>query len=274
MTNKKENANDFKLPNLPINKWLLILLVFLSGLLCLLISRHIENYKIFSLILELLGAFLVIAIPLEILRELFFEEATRASFALQVSQLFDDKIDAELIQARKFGLDRIENSLPVKVLFDRLQQGDTLWWLDTYYPGHKIWIDNIRLAVQRGVSINMLILDPLSPFCAMRAKEIGYTNESFTAELRFFIADLEECRRNLNQKNGHITIFIYNNLLGVPCHVVTRDDIPIYAYSSMYLNKPTHVGDFPHFCWSQGPMCEILFNYVKEKSSGAVVMTL
>ncbi len=268
MTNTKENIKNFKLPALPVNKWLVILLVFLGGFLCLVISRQIQN-QLFSLILDLVGGFLVVGIPLEILRELFFEEANRASFVAQVSQVFDDKIDAELIQARKIGLNRIENSLPIKKIFDELQPGDTLWWLDTFSPGHKTWIDYAKRAVQRGASLNMLILDPNSPFCAMRAKEIGelFTSESFIAELSLFIADFKEFQRNLNKQKkllGHMEILLYNDLLGVPCYIVTRADKPIYAYSSMYLAKPTGV-DFPHFYWNQGPMCEILFDYVKKK---------
>ena len=268
MTNTKENINNFKLPNLPVIYWLLIRIIFLVGVLCLSLSRQV-NFEILSQILELMGSFLVIAVPVELIREFFFEKINRASFVSEVSKFFDDKIDAELIQARKFGLGRIENSLPVAQIFNDLQQGDTLWWLDTFCAGHKTWIESAKQAIQRGAPINMLILDPTSSFCVMRATEIGdfFTNESFTDELRLFIKDFEKCRNDfINQKNvlGHLDIVTYNNLLGVPCYIVTRDGKPIYAYSSMYLSKSTSI-NFPHFNWEQGPMCEYLYHYVKGK---------
>lgn len=276
MTDRTKRIVNIKLPKLAVNKWLLILLIFVVGFLCLIISRQIEHNELLSLILDLFGAFLVVAVPLEILKEIFFEAANKEAFAHEVSQLFDEKIDAELIQARKFGLDRIENSFPLIEMFDSLQPGDTLWWLDTFCPGHKTWLPHVKHAIARGASINMLVLDPDSSFCSMRAKEIGdiFTDESFVAELRLFISDFEECRRILEKQHklvGHFDIVRYNDLLGVPCYVVTRNDRPIYGYSSMYLTQPTGV-EFPHFCWTQGGMCEILFIYIKGKYDRAIAM--
>jgi len=94
-----------------------------------------------------------------------------------------------------------------------------------------------------------------------------FTNESFTDELRLLIKDFEKCRSDfINQKNvlGHLNIVTYNNLLGVPCYIITRDGKAIYSYSSMYLSKSTSI-NFPHFNWEQGPMCEYLYHYVKGK---------
>jgi hypothetical protein len=270
MTNAKENVKQPRLPVLSTNKWLLITLIFFFGIICLLVSRQLREYELFSLILDLLGGFLVVAIPIEILREVFFEEANTASFVAQVSQIFDDKIDAELVQARKIGLDSIESSLSFKKIFDDLQPGDTLWWLDTFAPAHRSWIEHVTRAIQRGVSVNMLILDPKSPLCAMRAMELApdFTLETFLAELSLFIADFNNLSK---QKNliGHLNICLYDDLLGAPIYLVTKNAKPIYAYSSMYLSKPTGV-DFPHFRWNEGPMCEILFHYVREKYNLAI----
>jgi|GEM_PF-3023147 hypothetical protein len=268
MINTKEIFKDYKMPNLPALHWLVITTIFLLGVSFLLLGRIFEKQGILSQFLDLVGSFLVIAIPLEILREFFFEKISRESFVRQVSKLFDEKIDTEMMQTRKFGLSRIYDFLPIEKLFDDLLPGDTLWWLDTYCPGHKRWIENVKNAIQRDVIINMLVLDPSSPFCSLRAQEIGglYTTDSYISELKLFIKDFEKCRDVLTSQNalGYLDIIIYNDLLGVPCYIVTRNEKPIYAYSSMFLTKSTGTG-FPHFYWEQGPMCISLYQYVKEK---------
>ena len=263
MYNKIDNKKTKK------DTWLLIAVIFLIGFACLLISRiWLTQNTIYSLIVDLIGGFLVIAVPMEILKELFFKEDNLSSFENRINHLFESKIEGVLIQAKKFGLESIENSLPIKQLFDDLKAGDTLWWLDTFSPGHKQWLDNVEKAILRGAVINMLIPDPNSELCAMRADEIGgfYKPEKFTTELNIFIEDFTECKKfiNKNTLGGDINIVLYNDLFGVPCYIVTRDDQPIYAYSSMYLTKPTGV-DFPHFRWNQGAMIQILFTYVKNK---------
>ncbi len=250
-------------------KWILILAIFLLGFIFVLTGKlYATQGSILALILDLLGGFLVIAVPLEILRELFFEKDNIASFVTQVEGLFDRKIDLQ-IRARQFGLIRIEESLLFDKVFDSLKPGDTLWWLDTFSPGHKGWIDHVEAAIRHGASVNMLILDPESPLCAMRAEEIGgyYKPERFRNELETFIADFKECQKTVNEENSkgaRLTISLYRDLLGVPCYIVVRKNQPILAYSSMYLTKPTGV-DFPHFCWNQGPMCDILYSYVMGK---------
>ena len=265
MANSKENIKKFNVHVLPTNRWLLITLIFLFGIICLLASRQFQEYALLSLILDLIGGFLVVAIPVEILREMFFEEANMESFVAQVDQLFDDKIDAELIQARKIGLDSIESSISFQRVFDDLRPKDTLWFLDTFAPAHMSWIEHVSLALQRGASVNMLILDPVSPLCKMRAIELSnaFTPRTFREQLKSFIEDFNRLSKQKNLK-GHLSIVLYDNLLGIPIYLVSRNDKPIYAYSSMYLSRPTGV-DFPHFRWREGPMCEILFQYVKEK---------
>jgi hypothetical protein len=71
MSNLSKNGKT----RISIVKWLLIGLIFIVGFSCLLVSRQIhKEYELGSLILDLFGAFLVIAIPLEVLREIFFEK--------------------------------------------------------------------------------------------------------------------------------------------------------------------------------------------------------
>jgi hypothetical protein len=268
----EENQNKKKYRGLTLFNWLLIAFIFVLGAICLLMSQLpiFGDYKNLSLILNMVGGFLIVAIPLELLREFFFTEANLSSFENRVEQLFDKKIDGALLQARKFGLQRIEDSLPVTKLFTSLKAGDTLWWLMTFCPGHKMWIKHVEEAVAAGAVINMLIPAPDSPLCALRAEEITedyYSVERFNKDLTTFIEDFLECQKVVTRSTntgGSLNFAFYNDLHGIPCYVVTRGGQPVYAYSSMYLTKPTGVG-FPHFHWHQGLVADNIYEYVKNK---------
>jgi hypothetical protein len=261
------NILDSKDDKLSLSKKLLILVIFLCGILCILIGRQLQNNEIISSILGLLGSFLVIAIPVEIIKEMFFEKGNLKKYIDAVSVIIDEKNDS-VNQAKKFGLARIEESLPIDKLFKDLKPGETLWWLDTFCPGHSHWIKDVGDAVERGVSIKILILDPTSNIAKLRAEEVkkDYTNGSYIRDLSSFKHDFEEWQKYLEKEKNLdlLEVLVYDDLLGVPCYIVTKNDKPIYAYSSMFLTKPTGV-KFPHFYWIEGEMCDTLFSYVKEK---------
>lgn len=266
----------FKLPSTiakaffsQIPRWIILVLIFLIGFSSFLISKlEIFENEIINLFFELFGAFVSIAVSLEFLRESFYSQIHLKEFTDQVERLFDKKIDAQLIQAREYGLELIEKALPIEKLFDELQPNDTLWWLDTFCPGEIRWINHFKEAIERGVTVNMLIMDPKSHLCAMRAKELEscFTLESFIEQLRGFIKEFQRHQRNFEDKgySEKFNIVLYDDLLGVPCYIVERNKQPIYAYSSMYLTEPTGLG-FPHFRWKEGYMCNTLFSYVKRK---------
>jgi hypothetical protein len=249
--------------------WIWLILFLILGFSSFVISKsgYFEN-EIINLLFELSGAFLTIAIPLEFIRELFYSQIHETEFKKLVGDLFDEKIDRKLLDATKLGLDHIDKSLYIEKLFDELQAGDTLWWLDTFCPGEILWIGHVKRAIQRGVIVNMLILAPDSPLCAMRAKELEprFTSESFTEQLNRFYNEFKRYQNEFEEQGfkEKLNIVLYHDLLGVPCYIVERDKQAIYAYSSMYLTEPTGA-NFPHFCWNKGEMCDILFSYVKGK---------
>ena len=122
---------------------------------------------------------------------------------LQLSfSVLDDKIDAELIQARKMRFGRIVDSSPIPKLFDDLKKGDTLWWLDVYCPNHDEWMCHVDKAIQRGASIKMLIPDPDTPFCHLRAEEISeyYKNDKYILNLRILRRILKIIKKSLMNK--------------------------------------------------------------------------
>lgn len=261
------------MPKIPLINWVLLFFTLSVGIILLFVSRDIiENHENISFLLNLVGSFLVIAVPLELLRIFFFEEANLNSFADQVSKVFDAKIDT-LFNAKEIGLGAIVESLPIENMLKDLNQDETFWWLDTYYPYPKRLRKCLDDAIKNGVSIKMLIHCPDPAFCDMRANEINYVTlqNEFKNELvkfhQYFLAYQEEIEK---ERPDQFEIIPYNDLIGVPCYIVTDKDKttgkekPIYAYSSMYLTDATGT-DFPHFRWTRGRMCDILFDYVKQK---------
>jgi hypothetical protein len=73
-----------------------------------------------------------------------------------------DKLDRLLEGRERYGLVRFHNRMDFAALFEELEMGDKLFWLDTYCPGYQGFTDNLQEALQRGVHIQMLVIDPCS----------------------------------------------------------------------------------------------------------------
>lgn len=153
-------------------------------------------------------------------------------------------------------------------LFDDLQKGDELWWLDTYAPSHKSWITHLREAIQRGARINMLVLDPNCQVTDYRADEIGdfYTRDAFKPELEIFLRDLLKCVQIKSQEGGSLEIRIYSDLPCVPIYLICRQSKPFFGYTSFFLSSPTGV-EFPHLKWKPGDnaLLNHFYIYVQKK---------
>jgi hypothetical protein len=253
---------------LPVTKIVAVSFLLLIGMIFILASRELTNHVVISTILELTGSFILVAIPIEYIKEAFDDDVSRKKFATEMSSLFDSKIDTLLFGARKIGLSHIEGSVSVRRLLDDLQPNDTLWWLDIFSPSYLDWSLNVKNAIHRGASIKMFILDQETSNCRLRAKELKdkYPNDSFVQNLDLFTRHFVSYQNEFENKKtkGHLDVRIYNDLIGVPCYVVKRGDKAIYAYSSMYLKIPTSM-DFSHFYWCEGTMCQNLFNYIEGK---------
>lgn len=187
----------------------------------------------------------------------------------EISELLDEKIDTCLNSALQRGFRSICDSIDFVTLFRSLHRGDTLWWLDTYAPDHKAFIDDLEAAISRGVVVNFLILHPESANCEYRALEIGgrYDPERFKAETRIFWDQVNTCKDSDNSGGAANTRY-YVDLPCVPIYLVDRsiglDRRARYAYTSFFLNKPTGYR-FPHIRWEEGEMLNHFYTYVKEK---------
>jgi hypothetical protein len=202
-------------------------------------------------IAETAGDFLLASGAASLLYRMIFDPLQRASDRAQIIKVFNDSLDTLAHGILPSGLRAVNQEMDFASLFDSLEKGDELWWLDTYAPSHKQWLARLRKALERGALIRMLILDPDSPLGTMRATEIGkfFTPARFHEELVAFLDDMNNCSKDAPAHAMEVRI--YNDLLGCPIYLVKRKGEAKLAYSSLYLNVATGFG-FPHLLWEQG----------------------
>jgi hypothetical protein len=146
---------------------------------------------------------------------------------------------------------RIAPKMDFFKLFDDLQAGQTLYWLDTFCPSFESWVPNLIRAVGRGAHIRMLALDPDCENARNRAAELAstYGTESFLSDLRRFINTIRDCKSQCIYLEGSLTLLPYHDLLGAPTYIVCDEsDKPLYGFSADYLCDPSVTGR--HFCWT------------------------
>lgn len=254
---------------------LIILILLLIGIIFYLVSKREEiPYLEVRLGLELIGAFLIISIPMEIIKEYLLKDKELKNFAGIVSILINEKIT----KTSKFGFHTIEDELPVKKILNSLQKDETLWWLDTFSLELMNYYKNDFIAaLDKGAYIKMFILEPDSRIAKLREQETKYNYGNYTENIRAFKNTIEHMAKDYE----NLELCPYDNLLGVPCYIVTKKDAikntdgtityadkPICAYSSMYLNDVTIHS--PHFYWNEGKICNALFDYVKIKKDNLI----
>jgi len=270
--------SDNEQPGLTITRWLVIVVLFLIGVLFVSVAHEMPTQTLPAALMELAGSFIVIAIPVELIREFFFSDIERQKNLRDIGTLFDGKISDLLVNAKKYGLDRLVDEIDFRKLFSQLEKGDTLWWLDTFAPSHKQWLDSVQSALDKDATVKMLILQPGCHSMAYRGTEIGgfFTPEKFERDLRAFLEDFKYCAETRQPTaRGHLEIKIYDDSLGCPIYLVEKQGKPAFAYSSMYLVKPTGVA-FPHFKWvdAEAPVLDILYKYIGEKFARAKPLAL
>lgn len=196
-----------------------------------------------------LGSFMIVAGLYTNSIRPFFANFERARERNELLALFDSSLDRLANNVFRFGLTEIRTEMSFDALFDGLQHGDELWWLDTYAPNHTGWQTKLENALARGANVRMLVLDPSSAMGELRANELPkrFTPEVFHNELIVFLRDMTSIARE-SGRAGRMELRIYKDLLGCPIYMVRRGGTVQYVYSSMYLGVATGTG-FPHLRW-------------------------
>jgi hypothetical protein len=164
----------------------------------------------------------------------------------------------------------IQKKIDFAAIFNSLEPGDELLWLDTYAPDEMGWIENLERAVSRGAAVKMLVLNPNSKLVQLRAEEIvssHFSPEKFREGLTKFYQDMLHCQE---EGQGRMEVRVYDDLLGCPVYLIARNGQARKAISSLYLSTATYA--FPHFVWeasAERQILDALENYFRKKWSKA-----
>jgi hypothetical protein len=152
------------------------------------------------------------------------------------------------------GLAQIE-TLDFIQLFARLKGADELLWLDTYCPdmSRATVQDAIRSALERGVKLRMLVIDPDCFTARARAEEInadGYMPDDFQEGARTNLKIIRSIKDDLpSSQSGGLDIVEYSDLPCAPMYLRLRGGKPVDGWTSYFLARPTY--DVAHFTWTR-----------------------
>ena len=240
---------------------------FLLGLVLLAYYPDVEiNSPRIGHVMKLAGSFLTVSVVISLLYSVLIKPSDDAVRKKELSELLDTKIEDIVTAKGKYGLMGFVDHIDFPSLFGELRAGQTLWWLDTFPVGAGMWLNKLKSALEKGVNVYMLVLDPESPNVAHRANELGreFTQESFKADIQRFLSLLQ----NIEQEGlvGKLEVRTYDELIGLPIYLIAEGEEPLVAYSGFFLSQPTAV-DSPHLKWCAGEKAILttMATYITEK---------
>lgn len=246
---------------------LVLILALISGVACLIVSEAFHPPQPWKWLLDAIGGFLAISVAASFVYSATLRRLDDAERKDELRGLLDEQMDRLIKGYTRYGLGEFCEDMNYSLLFDGLQGGDELWWLDTYTPGHKGWINHLRDAVSRGAKIRMLVIDPTAETTDFRAKEIGelFDEDRFKADINAFISDLSKYVGRAGG-GGLLELRKYSDLPCMPMYLVCRTGTPTYGYTSFFLTKATGV-EFPHIRWQAGQrsLLDDFFAYIRQK---------
>src|ERR1043165_9462559 len=219
-------------------------------------------------IVSTIGSFLMVGATSALIYRAIYRRYLQIRQDERISRIFRSELANLFPRTGLVCLKEIDMNMNYAELLDSLGSEDTLWWLDTYAPGHMSWRRNFQGAVERGAKIRMLILKPGCRIARLRAKEISerFPEEHFHHEHKLFHDDMLSWIKS--SPPDSLKVQIYEDLLGCPVYLIERNGRPIKAYSSFYLNPASY--DFPHLVWEESKnrhMLDAFEKYIKGKWS-------
>jgi len=196
----------------------------------------------------------------------------------EVSTLVAKEVEAstvrrieDVIHGREhYGLVAFHQSIQFASLFKELESGDELLWHDTYCPRYKDFLEEMSLAIRRGVKIRMLIIDTECENAKFRAEEIGgmYSTPTFTEDVKIFTKQIVKCIENTLQDSsiqGSCEIRVYRDLPSIPMYIIIRRGRLYRGYSSFFLTEPTAY--FVHLEWAptERGLLKYMHKYFEQK---------
>lgn len=213
-------------------------------------------------IINAISIFLLGAIVLDLVfRNIKIDQEKEAISKLK-EEFYDTTLLAldKIISARHIhGLESIIPTINYKEhIFDNLEQGDELLWLDTAPPKDALTSGDemIKQAIDRGASIKMLIMDVGNPSLDLRTLEIkswgpysDYANiKNYAKSLKLFLSSIAALQDKLDSSKKHnLQYRTYLDLPGIPLYLLKKKNGVLIAYTGYYLTKASIC--FVHLKW-------------------------
>ena len=161
-----------------------------------------------------------------------------------------------------------------------VRPGQELWWMDTFPLTLAGDLDAIHKALDAGVRVRLLVLDPKSPALASRLGEIRHHYGLSPMDLRRSFDTLVHQLRALGELDPvvaeRLEVRVYDGLPGAPIFLVLGDPAAaeepaagpgapqvIRAFSSYFLLDASQ--DMPYLEWRDGPFADRLHSYARHK---------
>jgi hypothetical protein len=236
-------------------QWLTLLLGLALGVVLLLIAGEHPEGPVPSILREA-GIVTLGTVAVSLVYDIVLRPA-------QVKQIQATIQDSLIVNARDYGLTRIAR-LDFVGLFERLKEGDELWWLDTYCPDmDKEGVrDAMKRALTLGATLRMLVIDPDSEIAKARAEEIrigGFDPISFQAGARRHLGFINGLKGELLP--GEAERLHVETYAGLPCAPIYlrmrgREDAgdwttgqALEGWTSYFLRWPTY--EAAHLHWGR-----------------------
>ncbi|GAA3344842.1 hypothetical protein GCM10020358_49700 [Amorphoplanes nipponensis] len=182
-------------------------------------------------------------------------------------QIYDSLLEAEGVKSSlaRLGVHGAHHVFDFGRPFREAHKGEVVSWLDTYCPRQNELIDDLVAAVDRGVHVRMLIIDPRCATAGHRDAElVGSldTGEGWKAGLEAFIHKMTAAA---SRGHGRFEIRFYDDLPCVPMYLVGRGSAARVGYFSLFLTRPS--AHFPHLELRSGAWLVDMAAYFEAKWS-------
>lgn len=180
----------------------------------------------------------------------------------------------------QLGLVGVREELDAVDVLRGVRPGQELWWMDTFPLTLAGDLDAIHKALDAGVRVRLLVLDPKSPALASRLREIRHHYGLSPMDLRRSFDTLVHQLRALGELDPvvaeRLEVRVYDGLPGAPIYLVLGPPAAaedpaadpgapqvLRAFSSYFLLDASQ--DMPYLEWRDGPFAARLHAYARHK---------
>lgn len=233
MNNKSNTSKGPKL----LHYWTIIsfLLAVISLLLTIIFRDNPLLYDIFR-------GFVLVFAPLFIITLLDRLYIVKHLEALIKGQF---KVGMSYEKIRKQGYNDLHLKFDFNKIFNDVEDGGVLKILDTYIPRVLEFLDSLESALNRDVTIKILVINPDSDVAKFRAEEIKTKcpYPIFKEEIKFYVKRI--ISKIPREKVKNLQLRYYSDLPCVPMYILKNTRKPSKLYYSFFLSEASAF--CPHF---------------------------